>query len=87
MSGGPGRDAPRDPPEDLGDQPGDRGAQQQRFHDELLGILIDLRERFGDREPADEEVRAFLRERLVAEGRTPAEAEDFLAGLDDAAQG
>ena len=41
-----------------------------------------IQERFGEREPTEEELRQFLRERLVAEGRTPEEADTFLADMD-----
>ena len=41
-----------------------------------------MRERFGNREPDADELRDFLRDRLVSEGRTPEEAARFLAEMD-----
>ena len=38
-------------------------------------------EHFGDHEPNDEEMRGFLRDRLVSDGKTPEEADDFLANM------
>ena len=49
-----------------------------RFEEELAAVTEAVEERFGDREPSPEELRAFLRERLVAEGRTPEEADRLL---------
>ncbi len=46
-------------------------------------MLFAVQERFGDREPTDDEVRAFLRERLTGEGRSPEEADEFLARMDE----
>lgn len=51
------------------------------LHDELLSVMAGIQERFGDREPTEEELHAFLRDRLIAEGRTPDEAEAFLAEM------
>lgn len=54
----------------------------QRLESEFLSVLMAVQERFGDTEPSDEEVRAFLRDRLVSQGRTPAEADRFLEEMD-----
>ncbi len=53
-----------------------------RVTEELDELLEAVREHFGDREPGAEELRSFLRDRLVAEGRTPEEADRFLAEMD-----
>lgn len=53
----------------------------QSVHDAMLQAAADLQQRFGDREPTEDEVRAYLRERLLAQGRTPQEVDDFLADL------
>lgn len=37
----------------------------------------------ADREASDEEVRDFLRQRLIDQGRSPEEADEFLARMDD----
>lgn len=59
------------------------GSQEmQAMHDEFLAIGLALAERFGDGvEPSEEELHAFLRERLIGEGRTPEEADTFLADM------
>jgi rhodanese-related sulfurtransferase len=75
--GGPGSVVEPEPP------PDDRPIEHQRIQAEMMSLLFDLQERFGDREPNDEEVRQFLRERLIDEGRSPEEADEFLAGIDD----
>ena len=60
----------------------DRPVEHQRLQSELLSVLLDLQEHFGEREPSDEEVRTFLRQRLINEGRSPEEADEFLARMD-----
>jgi rhodanese-related sulfurtransferase len=75
--GTPGRVVDPEPP------PDDRPEEQQRLQAELLSVLFAVQERFGDREPTEGEVRAFLRERLIGEGRSPEEADEFLARLDE----
>ena len=54
---------------------------EMAMHDELLAVTSALHERFGDREPTAEEVHDFLRQRLIDEGRTPEDAERFLAEM------
>jgi len=51
------------------------------YEAELSAVLAAVEERFGEEEPAAEELRAFLHERLVAEGRTAEEADRFLEDL------
>lgn len=63
--------APEPPPDDW-------PPEHQRLQDELLSVLFALQDRFGDHEPADEEVRAFLRDRLISQGKSPVEADEFL---------
>ena len=59
--------------------------RMQELQSEFLAVAFAAHERFGDREPSEEEMRAFLHERLVNEGRTPEEADRFLdeLGSDD----
>ena len=52
------------------------------FEEELGEVMKAVAERFGEREPDADELRAFLRERLVAEGRSGEEADRFLDGLE-----
>jgi rhodanese-related sulfurtransferase len=63
--------------------PDDRPVEQQRLQNELMSVLMAVQDHFGDREPSDDEVRAFLRQRLIDQGRPPAEADEFMAGLDE----
>ncbi|MDQ4068707.1 MAG: hypothetical protein M3203_04405 [Actinomycetota bacterium] len=48
---------------------------------ELEEVLAAIEQRFGDRSPSEEELRSFLRDRLVAEGRTPEDADRWLHEL------
>ncbi|HEX2046318.1 MAG TPA: rhodanese-like domain-containing protein [Acidimicrobiales bacterium] len=58
--------------------------EMQRLHNDFLSLALDVQERFGvGVEPSEEELRGFLRERLINEGRTPEEADTFLAELGD----
>ena len=54
----------------------------ERYEAELTEIMKEVEDRFGDREPSAEELRAFLHERLVAEGKTAEEADKLLEGLE-----
>jgi hypothetical protein len=53
-----------------------------RFETELAEVVDAVHEHFGDREPSAAELRQFLRDRLVAEGRSEQDAEAFLDQLD-----
>lgn len=53
----------------------------QGLHDEFLELALAIQERFGGAEPTEEQIREFLRERLITEGKTPEEADAFLAGM------
>ena len=74
--GGPGRVVDPEPP------PDDRPEEHQRLQSELLSVLFAVQDHFGDREPSDEEVRTFLRQRLIDQGRSPEDADRFLAEMD-----
>jgi len=63
------------------DVPPEDQSPEMALHDELLAVTEALQERFGEREPTEEELHDFLRERLIAEGRTAEEAEAFLAEM------
>ncbi len=54
----------------------------QKLHNDFLEIALAVQERFGvGAQPSEEEIRGFLRERLINEGRTPEEADAFLAEM------
>ena len=55
---------------------------EEAFDRELTSVMAAVEERFGDREPSETELRAFLRERLVAEGRSAEDADRFLDELE-----
>jgi hypothetical protein len=55
---------------------------EEAFDAELASVMEAVEERFGDREPSEEELRSFLRERLVAEGRSAEDADRFLDELE-----
>jgi CBS domain-containing protein len=60
----------------------DHGGEDAEYEQELAEVMQALQERFGDNEPSEEQVRAFLRDRLVAEGRSAEEAERVLQEME-----
>jgi hypothetical protein len=54
----------------------------EAFEKELTEVMAGVEERFGDREPTEAELRSFLRDRLVAEGRSAEDADRFLDELE-----
>jgi CBS domain-containing protein len=65
------------------DHHGHNHAEEERIEQELDQLMEAAGERFGDREPSREELHAFLRERLIDEGRSPEEADRLMADLGD----
>ena len=63
------------------DHGGDDGGMEA-FEKELTEVMAAVEERFGDSEPTEAELRTFLRDRLVAEGRSPEDADRFLDELE-----
>lgn len=56
--------------------------EMQKLHDDFVEIALALQERFGvGVQPSEDQIRGFLRERLINEGRTPEEADTFLAEM------
>ena len=55
--GGPGRVVDAEPP------PDDRPPEMQKFQNDFMEAAFAVRDHFGDTEPSEEEVLAFLRER------------------------
>jgi rhodanese-related sulfurtransferase len=56
--------------------------EMQKLHNDFLEVALAVQERFGvGAEPSEDEIRGFLRERLINEGRTPEEADAFLADM------
>lgn len=54
----------------------------EAFEKELTDVMAAVEERFGDRDPTEAELRSFLRDRLVAEGRSAEDADRFLDELE-----
>lgn len=73
-SGGPGEVVAGEPPAD------DRPPEMKHLEEAFLDALFAVQEYFGDHEPTDAEVREFLRNRLIGDGRTPEEADRILDG-------
>jgi len=61
----------------------DGSSRLQRMEQELTEVMEAVAVHFGEREPSDEELRSFLRERLLAEGHSAEEADQFMAEMDD----
>ena len=56
--------------------------QMQYIHHQFIEIALAVQERFGvGAQPSEEEIRGFLRERLISEGKSPEEADAFLAEM------
>ena len=63
-------------------KPGLDSPEMQRLHNEFIEISLAVQERFGvGVQPSEEEIRGFLRERMISEGKTPEEADTFLAEM------
>lgn len=72
--GGPGQVVEGEPP------PDDRPEHVQALEASFLDAVFAVQEYFGEEEASEEEIREFLRNRLIGEGRTPAEADRILDG-------
>lgn len=59
----------------------DKDLNPQGVHDALLDVARAVQEHFGDREPTEDELRVFLRHRLIEEGKSKSEVEAILRGL------
>ncbi len=58
------------------------GLDMERYEEELTAVTKAVEERFGGREPSAEELRAFLHDRLVAEGKSAEDADRLLEALE-----
>ena len=56
---------------------------EEQEEQELVAVLAAVEERFGEHEPTREELRAFLRQRLLDEGRALEEADKVLNEMDE----
>jgi rhodanese-related sulfurtransferase len=73
--GTPGRVAEADAPGD------DASEGYGRLQADFMSLTLEVQEHFGDHEPSEEEIRAYLRERLLAEGHSPEEADEAMARI------
>lgn len=73
--GSPGAVAEPQPP------PDDRPERMKQLQAEALDVIFAVQEHFGDREASEEEMQAFLRQRLIDEGKSPEEADKFLEDM------
>lgn len=63
------------------DHDDDPHPNHEQFEKDLTELMGAIEERFGDREPSEDELRDFLRQRLVSEGRSQEDADRFLDEL------
>ena len=54
----------------------------QQLQADFLEVIFSVKEHFGDRDPSEEEIQGFLRQRMIDQGKTPEEADEFLATMD-----
>lgn len=58
--------------------------EMQFIHHQFVEIALAVQEHFGvGVQPSEEEIRGFLRERMISEGKSPEEADAFLADMDE----
>ena len=74
--GAPGRLAEWDP--DM--EPEELAPDLAETRDSFLEVIFGLQQRYGNREPTDEEAREFMREWLESKGKSPEEIEKTLSG-------
>ncbi len=74
--GEPGTVAEPEPPVD------DRPEEMQQLQADFLEVIFAVKEHFGDREPSEEEIRGFLRQRMIDQGKSADQADKFLATMD-----
>jgi rhodanese-related sulfurtransferase len=56
--------------------------EMQAIHHQFIEIALAVQERFGvGVQPTEEQIREFLRERMISEGKSPEEADEFLAQM------
>jgi hypothetical protein len=63
------------------------GSEVESEMDQLQGTFLEIahtvEEHFEGEDPSEVQVRSFLYERLLTEGRTPEEAEAYLSAMDE----
>lgn len=55
----------------------------QRLQADFVSLALEVQRHFGDREPSEDDIRGYLRERLLEEGRSPEEADEVMARITD----
>ncbi len=69
-----------EPREGSSEEAGREEIDPKVLHDTLLELSSEVKAHFGDREPTEDEVQAFLKERLIGQGKSPEEAERIARG-------
>ena len=64
--------------------PGELSPELQQLQNVFMEVAFAAQERFGERQPSEEEMQAFLRDHLIGQGKTPEEADVLVAELSDA---
>lgn len=58
----------------------------EELQSSFLEVAHAVADHFGDEDPSEEQLRSFLHDRLVAEGRTSEEADAYLAEMDQSSE-
>ncbi len=55
--------------------------EHQRLAADFVSLALEVQEHFGDHQPSEEEIRSYLRERMIGEGRSPEDADEVMARI------
>ncbi len=70
---GPGTVAEPEPPDDDG--------EEQKFQADFIDLSLEVQAHFGDHDPSEEEIQAYLRDRMIRDGQSPEEADEAMARI------
>jgi len=62
--------------------PDSRPEEMQQLQSDFLDAIFAVKDHFGDREPSEEEILGFLRQRSIDQGKTPEEVDALLASME-----
>ncbi|MDQ4133168.1 MAG: rhodanese-like domain-containing protein [Actinomycetota bacterium] len=79
--GSPGTVAEPEEPVEPEEPAGEGPEADPGFQAAVVELALEVQEHFGDHEPSEDEVRGYLRDRLIREGHTAEEADEVLARL------
>ncbi len=63
--------------------PGELSPELQQLQNVFMEVAFAAQERFGERQPSEDEMHAFLRDHVIGQGKSPEEADVLLAELSD----